>query len=122
VIIISDASDNELVWLYRNCLAFLFPSLAEGWGMPVTEAVGFGKPVIVSDRTSVPEATLGFGQVLPLDVDAWVNAIAKIAAGTDGTDAAAAQAAVAARSWDRCVSSLIDHLQAADKGSRRRSG
>ena len=41
--------------LYKNCAALIFPSLSEGFGMPVLEAMAFGKPVFLSDRTSLPE-------------------------------------------------------------------
>lgn len=42
-------------WLYAHCDAFLFPSLSEGFGLPVAEAMTFGKPVFIADRTSLPE-------------------------------------------------------------------
>ncbi|AMR31365.1 hypothetical protein A0256_07970 [Mucilaginibacter sp. PAMC 26640] len=48
-------SDDEKAWYYKNCSAFLFPSLAEGFGLPVLEAMAFGKPVFLSDKTSLPE-------------------------------------------------------------------
>ncbi len=48
-------NEDEKIWLYRNCEAFLFPSLAEGFGMPVIEAMKFGKPVFLSKFTSLPE-------------------------------------------------------------------
>ncbi len=43
------------LWLYAHCEAFLFPSLSEGFGLPVAEAMTFGKPVFISNRTSLPE-------------------------------------------------------------------
>jgi len=55
VILPGKINDNEKSWLYRNCNAFLFPSLAEGFGMPVIEAMKFGKPVFLSNFTSLPE-------------------------------------------------------------------
>ncbi|GAB3962358.1 glycosyltransferase family 1 protein [Spirosoma harenae] len=42
-------------WFYTNCEAFLFPSLLEGFGIPVIEAMSFGKPVFSSPLTSLPE-------------------------------------------------------------------
>lgn len=42
-------------WLYRHCDAFLFPSLMEGFGLPVIEAMACGKPVFCSTLTSLPE-------------------------------------------------------------------
>ncbi|MBD2756914.1 glycosyltransferase family 4 protein [Spirosoma validum] len=43
------------LWLYSHCDAFLFPSLSEGFGLPVAEAMTFGKPVFISRLTSLPE-------------------------------------------------------------------
>jgi len=48
-------SEAEKYWYLQNCEAFLFPSLAEGFGLPVLEALQYGKPVFCSDRTSLPE-------------------------------------------------------------------
>lgn len=48
-------SENEKSWYYRNCYAFALPSVAEGFGLPVTEAMSVGKPVFLSDRTALPE-------------------------------------------------------------------
>ena len=48
-------SDEDKAWYYKNCSAFLFPSIAEGFGLPVIEAMHFGKPVFLSKFTSLPE-------------------------------------------------------------------
>jgi glycosyltransferase involved in cell wall biosynthesis len=48
-------SEAEKYWYMLNCEAFLFPSIAEGFGLPVVEAMYFGKPVILSTHTSLPE-------------------------------------------------------------------
>jgi glycosyltransferase involved in cell wall biosynthesis len=48
-------NEDEKIWLFRNSEAFLFPSKAEGFGMPVIEAMRFGKPVFLSRFTSLPE-------------------------------------------------------------------
>ena len=48
-------TDIEKCWYYQHCEAFLFPSLAEGFGIPPIEAMTFGKPVFLSDKTSLPE-------------------------------------------------------------------
>tara|TARA_B100000965_G_scaffold406765_1_gene448244 strand:+ start:1531 stop:2562 length:1032 start_codon:yes stop_codon:yes gene_type:complete len=55
VILAGKISDSEKQWLYANCEAFLFPSLAEGFGLPVVEALYEGKPVFLSKHTSLPE-------------------------------------------------------------------
>jgi len=55
VILPGKISDEEKYWLYKNCKAFLFPSLLEGFGLPVIEAMRFGKPVFLSKYSSLPE-------------------------------------------------------------------
>lgn len=53
--LLTGVSDAQKAWLYAHCEAFLFPSLTEGFGLPPIEAMHFGKPVCLSDRTSLPE-------------------------------------------------------------------
>ncbi|MGM9782327.1 MAG: glycosyltransferase, partial [Paludibacteraceae bacterium] len=53
---------TEKVWLYRHCSAFLFPSLFEGFGLPIVEAMLFRKPVICSQETSLIEIGGGYVQ------------------------------------------------------------
>ncbi|HEY9063444.1 MAG TPA: glycosyltransferase family 1 protein [Burkholderiaceae bacterium] len=53
--LIHQVSDAQKAWLYANCQAFVFPSWTEGFGLPPLEAMHFGKPVFLSDRTSLPE-------------------------------------------------------------------
>lgn len=48
-------SAEQKVWLYRHCAAFVFPSLFEGFGLPIVEAMLFRKPVICSHATSLSE-------------------------------------------------------------------
>lgn len=53
--LLGKVSAEEKVWLYRHCEAFVFPSLFEGFGLPVVEAMLFRKPVICSHETSLIE-------------------------------------------------------------------
>ena len=53
--LIGAITDSEKFWYYKNCLAFVFPSIGEGFGLPVLEAMQFGKPVFLSTHTSLPE-------------------------------------------------------------------
>lgn len=48
-------SEEDKAWYLSNCYAFVHPSLAEGFGAPVVEAMLFGKPLFLSDKTSLPE-------------------------------------------------------------------
>ncbi len=55
VVLLGVVPEAEKVWLYAHCEAFLFPSLFEGFGLPVIEAMQFGKPVFSSRETSLKE-------------------------------------------------------------------
>jgi glycosyltransferase involved in cell wall biosynthesis len=48
-------TENDKQWYMKNCEAFLFPSLTEGFGAPVVEAMYFGVPIFLSQLTSLPE-------------------------------------------------------------------
>jgi glycosyltransferase involved in cell wall biosynthesis len=72
--------DAELAVLYRGARALVFPSLQEGFGLPVVEAMACGTPVITSNGTSLAEVA-GSGNALlvePTDVDAIAAAIDRI--------------------------------------------
>jgi len=53
--VIRRISDGELTRLYRDCLFTIYPSAYEGWGLPVTEALSFGKMVVTTAISSLPE-------------------------------------------------------------------
>jgi len=55
VIFAGAITEAQKQWYYQQCEAFVFPSIAEGFGMPVLEAMYFGKPVFLSTFTSLPE-------------------------------------------------------------------
>jgi glycosyltransferase involved in cell wall biosynthesis len=55
-VFIPGAIDDETKrWLYQKCTALVFPSLSEGFGLPVVEAMSYGKPTFLSRLTSLPE-------------------------------------------------------------------
>ena len=55
VIFLGAINENDKQWYLQQCEAFVFPSLAEGFGLPVIEAMYFGKPIILSNLTALPE-------------------------------------------------------------------
>jgi len=55
VLLCGTVNESEKKWLYQNCTAFLFPSLAEGFGIPLIEAMQEGKPCFISNKGSLPE-------------------------------------------------------------------
>jgi glycosyltransferase involved in cell wall biosynthesis len=73
-------SDEELVELYRNCAFTMFPSVYEGWGLPITESLSFGKPSIAADNTSLREAGQGLAEhIANHDGPGWLAAIRRLA-------------------------------------------
>ena len=77
-------SDEELAELYRGARALVFPSLYEGFGLPVLEAMASGTPVVTS-RGGATEEVAGGAAVLvdPLDVDSIAAGIAEADARRD---------------------------------------
>lgn len=76
VITTSYLTDNQLGQLYNNALLYVFPSLNEGFGLPVLEAFEHDLPVLISNNTCLPE--VGGDAVLqfdPLDTDAIFRSI-----------------------------------------------
>ncbi|TDN37502.1 glycosyltransferase family 1 protein [Hymenobacter sp. UV11] len=55
VTVLTRISEADKTWYYQHCVAYLQPSLAEGFGLPVVEAMQLGKPVFLSRLTSLPE-------------------------------------------------------------------
>lgn len=76
---VADASDREIAWLYENCAFTVYPSLYEGWGLPVSESHDFGKVCVTSDRSSLPEAGEGVALLLdPHDRGSWVEQVLRL--------------------------------------------
>lgn len=65
---IPNADSAEMSWLYRNAFALIYPSLYEGFGLPLVEAMTCGCPVIASATSSMPEIVGDAGILIdPLD-------------------------------------------------------
>ena len=79
ILVTGHINDEELRNLYRNCDCFVYPSLYEGFGLPVLEAMTAGAPVVTSNVSSLPEVA-GDAALLvdPLNTSAIAAAIAKI--------------------------------------------
>ncbi len=55
VFLVGKISEEEKHYYLQNCAAFVFPSLFEGFGLPPIEAMAYGKPIFMSNKTSLPE-------------------------------------------------------------------
>jgi glycosyltransferase involved in cell wall biosynthesis len=76
IILLQDISDTRLKTLYEQCLFTVYPSLYEGWGLPVGEALAAGKICVCSDRASLPEVVGDAGTCIPLDDSAiWLDTL-----------------------------------------------
>ncbi len=73
--------DEELAWWYRAAALFVYPSLLEGFGLPVLEAMACGAPVATSNLSSLPEVA-GDAALLvdPTSVDALADALLRLLA------------------------------------------
>lgn len=79
IILVNEVPDEDLVYFYNLAQVFAFPSHAEGFGLPVLEAMACGTPVMCSDRASLPELVGSAAlMVAPDDVPGMAEAICKI--------------------------------------------
>jgi glycosyltransferase involved in cell wall biosynthesis len=102
--------------IYGTATVVVYPSLYEGFGLPVLEAMACGAPVVASNTTSIPEVA-GDAAVLvdPLDVDALATAILGVATRQDVRDRLrlAAGARAAEFTWARCADATVRAYRAA---------
>jgi alpha-1,3-rhamnosyl/mannosyltransferase len=109
-------SDADLAELYRRCAVFCYPSLGEGFGLPLLEAMTCGAPVITSNHSSLPE--VGGDAVEYVDP----TSVAGIASALEGLLrdparrlelAARGRARAGAYSWERTAQTVLHVLTAA---------
>jgi glycosyltransferase involved in cell wall biosynthesis len=125
VIMTGYVSDEELIWLYRNCYANLYPSLFEGFGLPVLEGMQFGAPTLTSRTSSIPEVA-GDAAILlePEDVEGWAQSMLRLASSRGERDqlrlAAIAQAKMF--DWKSSAAALLELYEHARISPKRRIG
>jgi len=115
VSILHDIPDTELDALYRGCLCTVFNSRYEGWGLPVTESIGYGKVPIVADNSSLRQA--GGEAALFFATGSEPDLVARLEAVIFDADFRAAQeaklrASPQLRSWDDLAADLATALAA----------
>lgn len=115
-------SDQELTWLYRHCLGFVYPSLDEGFGMPVLEAMSLGAAVITSNVAALPEVA-GDAALLvdPLNEEQLAQAMLRLAADPDLRQELGQKAGNQARkfSWDSTAQCVLQAYSAAMSMEKR---
>jgi len=111
-------SETELASWYRGAIATVFPSLYEGFGLPVAESMACGTPVITSRISSMPEVGAGAAlYVDPTDTESIATAMIAVAGSTELSDTLSAKGLIQARNftWDRTaelVSQALEKLPA----------
>jgi glycosyltransferase involved in cell wall biosynthesis len=116
VILPGFVTDQDLPALLSAAEAFAFPSLHEGFGLPVLEAQACGTAVLASSTSSLPEVA-GNGALLvdPLDVDALAHGLVQLLTedSVRGQLVAAGFANLRRFSWDRCARETLAVLEQA---------
>ncbi|MEJ0063327.1 MAG: glycosyltransferase family 1 protein [Alphaproteobacteria bacterium] len=116
-------SDDELVWLYRHCYANLYPSLFEGFGLPVLEGMQFGAPTVASQSSSIPEVAGNAAILLdPGDGESWAQTMLWLAAQREERNRLGAAALVQAGrfEWKRSAMGLLELYEEALRTPKRR--
>jgi len=74
IIWLEDADDRALRWLYKRCMFTIYPSVYEGWGLPIAESLAYGKFAIASSASSIPEVAGDLIEYFsPYSVDEFLN-------------------------------------------------
>lgn len=99
-------NEVDLPAIYAGAHLFVYPSIYEGFGLPVAEAMASGIPVITSNRSTLPEVAAGAARLVdPDDLDALFVAIETSISDSDWQRNAIAKGLLVAKrySWDDCI-------------------
>jgi glycosyltransferase involved in cell wall biosynthesis len=79
IVMVESPSDVELAYLYRKCLFSVFPSFCEGWGLPVGESLWYGRPVLTSNCSAMPEVAGDYADYAdPYDLETLMAAVERM--------------------------------------------
>ncbi len=115
VLFLENVADAALPALYRHARLFVYPTLAEGFGMPVLEAMASGVPVLTSGTTALPEVTGNAALLIdPCSVDLLASALQRLLADLPEAERLRAAGLARARtfSWDEAATMLAESYRA----------
>ncbi|QQL49183.1 glycosyltransferase family 4 protein [Mucilaginibacter ginkgonis] len=108
--LVGEISNDDKAWYYAHCLALVFPSRTEGFGLPVIEAMHLGKPAFLSKFTSLPEiggdAAYYFDSFDPAHMQKVFSDGMKHFKENNGAEKSMAQAAKF--SWEKCADAYLN--------------
>lgn len=113
IVQLNQVNDSELRALYDNAQFCVYPSLYEGWGLPVGEALALGKAVVASDRGSLPEVGGDLVQYVdPWDPEAWAETMYGLATNTSllSTLTDRVRENYVPRKWETCGEVVLREL------------
>jgi glycosyltransferase involved in cell wall biosynthesis len=103
--------DNQIAGLYAGARILVFPSLYEGFGLPVLEGMAVGTPVITSNASSMPEVAGGAAVLLPPEEPAlWANTIQEVMESDSRAEDLRRRGVARARqfTWERAANQTLD--------------
>jgi glycosyltransferase involved in cell wall biosynthesis len=123
IIMTGYVTDEELIWLYRNCFVNLYPSLFEGFGLPVLEGMQFGAPTLTSNTSSLPEVAGNAAILLdPEDIEGWAQTMLRLTANRLERDQLSAAGLIQAGrfEWKQSAAALLQLYKKALASPKRR--
>jgi alpha-1,3-rhamnosyl/mannosyltransferase len=112
--LLGHVSDEELADLYRRCAVFCYPSLGEGFGLPVIEAMAAGAPVVTSNVSSLPEVGGDAVEYVdPRSVDSIASGLERLLRSPERRSelAALGRARADAFSWGATAAAVVELLE-----------
>jgi glycosyltransferase involved in cell wall biosynthesis len=109
ILFFSGVEDRMMPYFYSSADVFVFPSVFEGFGLPVLEAMACGCPVIASNTSSIPEIVDDAGILLdPFSVDAFSESIESVIEDSDQLELRRKSFEQSKRfSWEKCANETL---------------